>query len=95
MLGFYFLVFYITENRKSFLRYKDGQLVFLIQPVADVVYSIIGELVGIILIVVYKVDRAKKMWLWIYSWSMWCKDVLILLPCYCAGKLLSDFMAFA
>ena len=61
--NFYLPGFYITENRKSFLWHKDRQATFSARPVADVVYSAIGALVGIVLMVVYKVDRAKKMWL--------------------------------
>ena len=44
----------IRKALAAFLRHKDGQAVFPAQPVADVAYSVIGALVGNILVVVYK-----------------------------------------
>ena len=79
----------------AFLRHKDGQAVFPAQPVADVAYSVIGALVGNILVVVYKVYRTKNDVVmdmpFIYVSG---KDVFILPLCYRVGKLFSDFMGF-
>ena len=74
---------------------NDGQAVFPAQPVADVAYSVIGALVGNILVVVYKVYRTKNDVVmdmpFIYVSG---KDVFILPLCYRVGKLFSDFMGF-
>ncbi len=39
---------------------NDGQAVFPAQPVADVAYAVIAPLVGIVLVVVYEIDRAEN-----------------------------------
>ena len=66
-----------------------------IRDSADVAYSVIGALVGNILVVVYKVYLTKNDVVmdmpFIYVSGM---DVFILPLCYCVGKLFSDFMGF-
>ena len=93
--GFLFLIHRIILSLAAFLRHKDGQAVFPAQPVADVAYSVIGALVGNILVVVYKVYRTKNDVVmdmpFIYVSG---KDVFILPLCYRVGKLFSDFMGF-
>ena len=85
----------IRKALAAFLRHKDGQAVFPAQPVADVAYSVIGALVGNILVVVYKVYRTKNDVVmdmpFIYVSG---KDVFILPLCYRVGKLFSDFVGF-
>ena len=85
----------IRKALAAFLRHKDGQAVFPAQPDADVAYSVIGALVGNILVVVYKVYRTKNDVVmdmpFIYVSG---KDVFILPLCYRVGKLFSDFMGF-
>ena len=85
--GFLFLIHRIILSLAAFLRHKDGQAVFPAQPVADVAYSVIGALVGNILVVVYKVYRTKNDVVmdmpFIYVSG---KDVFILPLCYRVGK---------
>ena len=50
----------IIFSLAAFLRHDHRQAVFPAQPVTDVAYAVIAALVGNILVVIYKVDRAKN-----------------------------------
>ena len=44
----------------AFLRHNHRQAVFPAQPVTDVAYAVIAALVGIVLVVVYEIDRTEN-----------------------------------
>ena len=93
--GFLFLIHRIILSLAAFLRHKDGQAVFPAQPVTHVAYAVIAALIGIVLVVVYEVDRAENNVVMNVSFVyVGGKDVFIFSLCYRVGKLFPDFMGF-
>ena len=93
--GFLCKIFRIAFSLAALLWYDDGQTVFPAQPVAHVPYAVIAALIGIVLVVVYKIDRAENdMVMNVSLVYVSGKDVFILPLCYRVGKLLPDFMGF-
>ena len=85
----------IIFSLAAFLRHDHRQAVFPAQPVADVAYAVIGALIGNVLVVVYKVDRAKNdMVMDMPLVNVRRKDVFMLPLCYRVGKLPPDLMGF-
>ena len=85
----------IIFSLAAFLRHDHRQAVFPAQPVADVAYAVIGALIGNVLVVVYKVDRAKNdMVMDMPLVNVRREDVFMLPLCYRVGKLPPDLMGF-
>ena len=89
------MIFCIAFSLAAFARNDDGQPVFPTQLVAHIPYAVVAALIGIVLMVVNKVDRAKNDVVMdmplVYVGG---KDVFVLSLCCCVGKLLSDCMGF-
>ena len=58
--GFFRDIFRIALSLAAFLRGDNGQAVFPAQPVTYVPYAVIAAFIGIVLVVVYKIDRAEN-----------------------------------
>ena len=85
----------IIFSLAAFLRHDHRQSVFPAQPVADVAYAVIATLVGNILVVIYKVDRAKNdVVMDMPLINVRRQNVFMLSLCYCVGKLPPDLMGF-
>ena len=66
---------------------------FPAQPVTHVPYAVICTLVGIVLMVVYKIDRAKNHMIMDMTFiNMRCQNILMLPFSHSVGKLPPDFM---
>ena len=58
--GFFSLIFRITFSLAAFARNDDGQPVFPAQLIAHVPYAVVAALIGIVLMVVNKIDCTKN-----------------------------------
>ena len=66
---------------------------FPAQLIAHVPYAVIAALIGIVLVVVYEIDRAENHMIMNMSLvNVGSQNILMLSFGYCVGKLPSDFM---
>ena len=69
---------------------------FPAQLIAHVPYAVIAALIGIVLVVVYEIDRTENhMIMDMPLINMGSQNILMLSFGYCVGKLPPDFMGFS
>ena len=89
------MIFCIAFSLTAFTRNDNGQPVFPAQLITYVPYAVVTALIGIVLMVVNKVDRTKNDMVmdmpFVYVGS---QDVFMLSLCYRVGKLFSDCVGF-